>query len=150
MLSFGCVFPFLSFVLFLTIIGQTKYTEYRIGQYIESIVTCDALHLEDKVQRVRQLNEELRDIQHKLIRSLWQLLPCLGPFYGIFVFDIIGDASSTKDAIFAPIILSFTTAIIYLTPYLHTDKQRNIINNDNNKLVSIHTSVKKTQVRPNE
>ncbi len=119
MLSFGCVFPFLSFVLFLTIICQTKYAEYRVGQYLESVATCPLLLMDEKVQRVSELNEELRDIQHKVIRSLWQVVPCLGPFYGIFVFDIIGDASSMKEAIFAPVMLVVSSVVIYLIPYLH-------------------------------
>ena len=119
MLSFGCVFPFLSFILFLTIVGQTKYTEYRIGQYVESIIKCDTLPFGDKVRLVSQLNDELRGVQHNLTRSLWQVIPCLGPFYGIFVFDIIGDASSMKDAIFAPVILLVISVAIYLVPYMY-------------------------------
>ena len=121
MLSFGCVFPFLCFVLFLTIIGQTKYAEYRVGQYIESVVSCPGLANDDKIQRVRELNDELRDMQQKVIRSLWQVVPCLGPFYGIFVFDIIGDASSMKHAIFAPVLLLVTSVVIYLIPYLQVN-----------------------------
>ena len=74
---------------------------------------------DDKIQRVRELNDELRDMQQKVIRSLWQVVPCLGPFYGIFVFDIIGDASSMmKHAIFAPVLLLVTGVVIYLMPYL--------------------------------
>ena len=106
MLSFGCVFPFLALILFLTIVGQTKYAEYRVGQYMESIATCPTLSVDEKIQRVNRLDEELRDIEQKFVRSLWQLVPCLGPFYGLFVFfDIIGDATSMKEAIFAPVVL---------------------------------------------
>ena len=119
MLSFGCVFPFLSFILFLAVVGQTKYTEYRIGQYVESIITCGALPFEDKVRLVSKLNDELRGIQHKFVRSLWQVVPCLGLFYGIFVFDIIGDASGMKDALFAPVILLVVSVVVYLVPYMH-------------------------------
>ena len=118
MLSFGCVFPFLAFILFLTIIGQTKYAEYRVGQYLESVVSCPSLTNDDKIQRLRELNDELRDMQQKVIRSLWQVVPCLGPFYGIFVFDIIGDATSMKHALFAPVLLLVTGVVIYLIPYM--------------------------------
>jgi hypothetical protein len=121
MLSFGCMFPFLAFILFITIICQTKYMEYRIGQYIESVVQCPTLPLGAKRQRINKLNDELRDMQQKLLLSLWQIIPCLGPFYGIFVFDIIGDASSTKEAIFAPVLLFVVSVVIYIIPYATHD-----------------------------
>jgi uncharacterized membrane protein len=121
MLSFGCMFPFLAFILFITIICQTKYVEYRIGQYIESVVQCPTLPLDAKKQRINKLNDELRDMQQKLLLSLWQIIPCLGPFYGIFVFDIIGDASSTKEAIFAPVLLFVVSVVIYIIPYATHD-----------------------------
>jgi hypothetical protein len=121
MLSFGCMFPFLAFILFITIICQTKYVEYRIGQYIESMVQCPTLSLDAKRQRINKLNDELRDMQQKLLLSLWQIIPCLGPFYGIFVFDIIGDASSTKEAIFAPVLLFVVSVVIYIIPYATHD-----------------------------
>ena len=150
MLSFGCVFPFLSFVLFLTIICQTKYAEYRVGQYLESVATCPLLLVDEKVQRVSELNEELRDIQHKVIRSLWQVVPCLGPFYGIFVFDIIGDASSMKEAIFAPVVLVVSSVVMYLVPYLHVDDDDDD-DDDDDAVVSgsrNRPSTKITQVSP--
>jgi hypothetical protein len=121
MLSFGCMFPFLAFILFITIICQTKYVEYRIGEYIESVVQCPTLPLDAKRQRINKLNDELRDMQQKLLLSLWQIIPCLGPFYGIFVFDIIGDASSTKEAIFAPVLLFVVSVVIYIIPYATHD-----------------------------
>ncbi len=117
MLSFGCVFPFLSFILFITTICQTKYTEYKIGQYVESVVRCQTLQHEVKVQRINKLNDELKDIQDKLLLSLWQIIPCLGPFYSIFIFDIIGDVYGMK-AIFAPILFFIMSVVIYLIPYV--------------------------------
>jgi len=121
MLSFGCMFPFLAFILFITIICQTKYMEYRIGQYIESVVPCPTLPLDAKRQRINKLNDELRDMQQKLLLSLWQIIPCLGPFYGIFVFDIIGDASSTEEASFAPVLRFVVGVVIYIIPYARHD-----------------------------
>ena len=118
MLSFGCVFPFLSFILFITIICQTKYMEYRIGQYVETAVRSQTLPVDVKIQRINKLNDALRDMQHKFLLSLWQIIPCLGPFYGIFIFDIIGDASSMKEAIFAPIVLFVVSICVYLIPYV--------------------------------
>ena len=89
-------------------------------------MTCPKLVSDDKIQLVSQLNDELRNIQQKVVRSLWQVIPCLGPFYGIFVFDIIGDATSMKDAIFAPIILVITSVVIYLIPYLYIANETSI------------------------
>ena len=100
----------MALILFLTIVGQTKYAEYRVGQYMESIATCPTLSVDEKIQRVNRLDEELRDIKQKFVRSLWQVVPCLSPFYGLFVFfDIIGDATSMKEAILAPVVLVITT-----------------------------------------
>ena len=118
MLSFGCVFPFLSFILFITIIFQTKYVEYRIGKYVETTIKSQALPEDVKIQRINRLNDQLRDMQYKFLLALWQIIPCLGPFYGIFIFDIIGDASSMKEAIFAPIVLFVLSIGVYLTPYV--------------------------------
>lgn len=145
MLSFGAVFPFLAFILFITAMGQTKYAEYRIGQYLESIVTCDTMHFDEKVQRVGQLNDELRDIQQIFIRSLWQVVPCIGPFYAIFVFDIIGDASSAREAIFAPLILLFTGVAIYLTPLYYPHGVNDETSNNGS---SRSSALKLTLVRP--
>jgi hypothetical protein len=118
MLSFGCVFPFLSFILFITIICQTKYAEYRIGQYVETTVRSQTMPVDVKIQRINKLNDALRDMQYKFLLSLWQIIPCLGPFYGIFIFDIIGDASSMKEAIFAPIVFFVVSICVYLIPYV--------------------------------
>ncbi len=118
MLSFGCVFPFLSFILFITIIFQTKYVEYRIGKYVETTINSQTLPVDVKIQRINKLNDELRDMQYKFLLALWQIIPCLGPFYGIFIFDIIGDASSMKEAIFAPIVLFVLSIGVYLIPYV--------------------------------
>ena len=147
MLSFGCVFPFLAFILFLTIIGQTKYAEYRIGQYLEASISSPTYSFDEKLQRVSQLNDDLRDIQQKVIRSLWQVVPWLGPFYGIFAFDIIGDTSSMKEAIFAPIILVVTSVAVYLAPYYYLHEISDEESSYDSSSDRTHPS-KQTQVSP--
>ena len=137
----------LSFILFLTIIGQTKYAEYRIGQYLEASISSPTYSFDEKLQRVSQLNDDLRDIQQKVIRSLWQVVPWLGPFYGIFAFDIIGDTSSMKEAIFAPIILVVTSVAVYLAPYYYLHEVGDEESSYDSSSDRTHPS-KQTQVSP--
>ena len=119
MLSFGCVFPFLAFIVFITIICQTKYAEYRIGRYLEEAMTIQGPQRNDKLKQANALlNNVLYDIQQKLVASLWQIVPLLGLFYGLFVFDIIGDASDSRHARGFLVVLMLASVMVYLVPYI--------------------------------
>jgi len=123
--------PVLGVVTYLAIVAQTMYREYCIELYlnelveavnkvsaIESLTEEDIAYTRSSRLALAALDKNLKELSHTLIRSTWQLLLFLGPFYGIFLFDIIGDDVGYVMAIWAPTTLLFLCLGIYKTPYL--------------------------------
>ena len=129
LVTFGVMQPVLGFVTYLTIVIQTTYREYRVEQYVsellksasnapsldEEVSTTSSLSTESR-QALVALDESVKGLGQTLARSIWQLLLFLGPFYGFFVFDIIGDDKGFEEAIWAPITLVLLCLIKYVTP----------------------------------
>ena len=129
LVTFGVMQPVLGFVTYLTIVIQTTYREYRVEQYVsellksasnapsldEEVSTTSSLSTESR-QALVALDESVKGLGQTLARSIWQLLLFLGPFYGFFVFDIIGDDKGFEEAIWAPITLIVLCLIKYVTP----------------------------------
>ena len=84
---------------------------------IESLTEEEIAYTRSSRLALAALDKNLKKLSHTLIRSTWQLLLFLGPFYGFFLFDIIGDDVGIV-AIWAPTILLVLCLGIYLTPYL--------------------------------
>ena len=127
LLTFGVVQPLLGFVMFVSIASQSVYREYRLGVYISALLKCktpqgcaDADLESSKANftaKILELDHDLQELSHSMLRSLWQVLLFAGFFYGFFVFDIIGDSVGYQRALWAPIAMILLCKITYSTPY---------------------------------
>jgi hypothetical protein len=129
LVTFGVMQPVLGFVTYVAIIIQTMYREYRVEQYVSELLksASNASSLDEEVsatsslstesrQALIALNESVKGLGQTFARSTWQLLLFLGPFYGFFVFDIIGDDKGFEEAIWAPIALVVLCLSMYVIP----------------------------------
>ena len=135
LVTFGVMQPVLGFVTCLAIVIQTIYIEYRVEQYISEILksASNASSVDEEVsatsslptesrQALIALDESVKGLGQTFARSTWQLLLFLGPFYGFFVFDIIGDDKGFEEAIWAPITLVVLCLSLYVIPsFLQVD-----------------------------
>lgn len=112
--TFGVVAPILGFVMFLSIVAQTFYMEYRLGVYVASVSTDNG---QERIKNLKSLDADLEKIESTLLQSTWQILLFLGPFFGFFVFDIMGDKFGYHQALWAPITFIFICLVLYLIPY---------------------------------
>ena len=129
LVTFGVMQPVLGFVTYLAIVIQTIYIEYRVEQYVHEILksasnassvdvevsASSSLSTESR-QALIALDESVKGLGQTFARSTWQLLVFLGPFYGFFVFDIIGDEKGFEEAIWAPITLVVLCLSMYVIP----------------------------------
>jgi hypothetical protein len=129
LVTFGVMQPVLGFVTYLAIVFQTMYREYRVEQYVSELLksASNASSVDEEVsatsslstesrQALIALDESVKGLGQTFARSTWQLLLFLGPFYGFFVFDIIGDDKGFEEAIWAPITLVVLCLSMYVIP----------------------------------
>ena len=105
------------------------YRKYRVEQYVSELLksASNASSVDEEVsatsslstesrQALIALNESVKGLGQTFARSTWQLLLFVGPFYGFFVFDIIGDEKGFEEAIWAPITLVVLCLSMYVIP----------------------------------
>jgi len=132
--TFGVVAPILGFVMFLAIGTQTFYMEYRIAVHFRALLRSDCINDEEHRNvtfdvlpvknnsvtispKLLQLDRNLSNIESTMSQVVWQALLFIGPFYGMFIFDIIGDEVGYKEAIWAPLSMCILSLILYIIPY---------------------------------
>ncbi len=137
LISFGVMAPVLGCVTFLSIVAQTLYMEYRLGVYVRSllksvitrddtahrisigVIRVDSNYGHDSayVYELQLLDTELARIDQSIFLSTWQMLIFLGPFYGLFIFDIVGDELGYRQALWAPITFVLICLFVFITPF---------------------------------
>ena len=114
--SFGVMIPLVGLVVFISIVGQTMYTEYCIGRYINVITKSNNLNQQEKEVLITQVDSEFIDLDLILLRSSWQILMFVGIFYGCFVFDMVGSEVGYSNALWAPVSLLVISIFLYASP----------------------------------
>lgn len=129
--TFGVLAPILAFVMCLSISVQTLYMEYRVGIYVQSLLRAESdnasnritVTAEDSQQhlvRLQTLDNDfkiLKSLEKTLYYVIWRALLLIGPFYGFFIFDIVGDDVGYRKALWAPISFILICVLVYIIPY---------------------------------
>jgi hypothetical protein len=92
------------------------YAQYIVGTYITKVWESQKFEYAGKTKILKKLNEDLKGLDVKVIKSIWQLLLFLGIFYGFFIFDVIGDQVGYRGAVWAPISLLAIFVTMYFNP----------------------------------
>ncbi len=78
--------------------------------------TCSADLFTKKVQ---ELDILLIGMENRLIKSTWQVLPSIGLFYSVFIWDIAGDELGFTKALWGPILMMSGVMLVFAYPSIH-------------------------------
>jgi hypothetical protein len=140
--------PFLAVITYLSINSTLFFAEYRVGKYLSKVSepgnevvnpmsnstkddsikpppiedvesegkTCSADLFAKKVQ---ELDILLICMENRIIKSAWQVLPSIGLFYSIFIWDIAGDELGFTKALWGPILMMSGVMLVFAYPSIH-------------------------------
>ncbi len=70
-------------------------------------------------KRVQTLDGLLLGVENRIIKSAWYMLPCIGLFYSIFIWDIAGDEVGLTKALWGPLLMMLTVMLVFAYPSMH-------------------------------
>jgi hypothetical protein len=70
-------------------------------------------------KKVQELDILLIGMENRIIKSAWQVLPSIGLFYSIFIWDIAGDELGFTKALWGPILMMSGVMLVFAYPSIH-------------------------------
>jgi hypothetical protein len=110
LLTFGVVFPLLAVVIGLDMVVNIFILRLSISHILAQIRDNEQLTVcyRDK------LNSQCEHVFEVMYRALWIVVLLAAVFYSLFLFDIIGDVTGWRGALWAPLTMSFTALFVYI------------------------------------
>lgn len=113
LITFGGIFPPLSFVICIGIFTRAFYILYFMGKMLS---IADELNLSEYSEQLLQDCADIPDIFSKL---LWLILPFAALIFSLFIFDTYGDSVTWRKAYWLPLIMYFVPFIFLFLRYIY-------------------------------
>ena len=157
LLTFGLAFPPLGLITAFAIVMKSFFTQLQLGYFITECLKVNKDYL------LNILNRNLKSVVLLLSRSIRAIFVFMVSFFGIFLFDIVGDSAGYASAVgLSVVFISFSLILNDTTTFIannvllwydehcntHEDSTVQSLVNWCQKHTGNGTSIKEVQMQP--